>query len=133
MKSTLHARDPVAIYVGKARLAGTIIGTYDEELHPGVYRVQLRDLSFVDAHVRQIRKLKLKATTEPKRYWMARFEGPTLTPEGLSLPHASLAEAQAVGDRGQKLTEIVEVVEVKRHRIEDVPPRPAFLAKTPSP
>lgn len=126
----LKARDQVAVYVGKERLIATVVGPYDEELYPEVYRVQLRDFSFLDAHRSQIRKLKPRS--EPRRFFIARFEGPTMTPEGLSLPKDSMIEAQALADRGQKLSEILEVVEVKRHALSEIPPRPAFLEKKPT-
>lgn len=121
---TLQTRDPVLVYVGKSRLHGIIIGLYEQELFPDCYWIQLDNGPFVDAHRYQLRKLKQK-----RRFFLARFEGTTISPEGFAFPKHSLEAAQKLAAR-HELAEIVEVVEVRRHRIEDIPPRPAFLDKS---
>lgn len=99
-----------------------MVGEYDQGMYPGVYRVQLQDGSFVDAHRRQITRVRTR------RVFCAVFDAPTMTPEGLSLPKGSLESARALGDKGFRVSEVVEFEEVRRHRVEDIPARPAFLA-----
>lgn len=119
----LRPRDAVRIYCGKEILRGIVIGQYEQDIFPDCYWIQLDDGSFVDCHRTQLRKLKEKRT-----FFLCRFDGTTISPEGFALPKLSLEAARRLGEKHQ-LAEIVEVREIRKYRIEDIPPRPAFLNK----
>ena len=119
----LKTRDDVMIYVGKSKLRGIIIGQYENEVFPDVYWVEIVDGSLVDAHRKQLRKIKPNRT-----FYLARFETTGLSPEGFSFPQLSLEAIKKIGAR-HTINEIIEVREVKRHKLEDIPPIPDFLKK----
>lgn len=120
MKWTPRIRERVLIFCGKEKLKGIIIGQYDPELFDRCYWIQLDDGSLIDAHKTQLKKLKEKRT-----FFLCRFEGTTLSPEGFALPKLSLEAAKALGAK-HELAEIVEVREIRKYRLEDIR-RPDFL------
>lgn len=120
----LKTRDSVIVYFGKSRLPGIIIGEYEREVFPDIYWIQLEDLSFIDAHRFQIRKVK-----EPETFFIARYQtNETILPNGLSLPKMTLEEAS----KRPEAKEILEVQVIKRHMI-NAPQLPEFLKKSIDP